>query len=96
MGRFVDSLQERIKLLESQLEGLRSTTVTRGQVQSDGGKGSSDQDRDHSAAALSALAGVLTPIASAINCLSITKSEHHVIPRHKFCTAQRKRDIRMG
>jgi hypothetical protein len=68
----VDSLQERIKLLESQLgrprSGLETATSRHGQLQLDGGRRSSDQDRDHSAAAaLSALARVSTPTASATN-----------------------------
>ena len=70
-GRFVDSLQERIKIFESQLGGPRSsgdTTVTHAQVQWDGERRPFDRNRDHSAAAaLSALARVSTPTASATN-----------------------------
>lgn len=68
----MDMLQERIKFLESQLGGSRSgiettSTITIGQVEVDGRR-SSDQDRDHSAAAaLSSLARVATPTASAVN-----------------------------
>ena len=71
--RFVDSLQERIKFLESQLGGPRSSVEATsspagGQAPLDDRRRSSDQDRDHSAAAaLSSLARVATPTASATN-----------------------------
>ena len=68
----MDTLQDRIKFLESQLGGPRSgiektSTTTIGKVEADGRR-SSDHDRDHSAAAaLSSLARVATPTASAAN-----------------------------
>src|SRR5438046_6014512 len=63
--RFVEGLQERIKFLESQLGGGHRSVgdLTRSEAQQ-----SSDQDRDHSAAAaLSSLARVSTPIAGPLH-----------------------------
>jgi hypothetical protein len=57
--RFVEGLQERIKFLESQLSTNRPEGAMQNHLQM---RRSSDQDRDHSAAAaLSSLARVSTP-----------------------------------
>ena len=65
--RFVDGLQERIKVLESQLG------AGPGSVGAEARRGS-DQDRDHSAAAaLSSLARVSTPTAGLHDSTSVHK-----------------------
>lgn len=59
--RFVDGLEERIKSLEAQLSESRTSVGNNTQNQLEGRR-SSDQDRDHTAAAaLSSLASVATP-----------------------------------